>query len=264
MVFIPPPLNVPVLKAFLMADLSAEQLNQIHDDFERGSGAKFHHPSVNLFISNNPDYRGKAPAEIRRDQDARGNTDPFLLIDDQTLETNSLMYVDTFASEDQVEDGEAESTDVLWTIRTKIEHIPLMWENFDIANTDIVEALGGCDVDYPVPENFEQLEIYDTGVDIDEEMAEISPTWVAALPDEIEESTAMEHREKFAPDVPEKVVRLKKNVAAAHGLVSDWCIPVAPVRERAEGREYPEDCVELQVTFDQEDWPPYQRLEGSL
>lgn len=269
MVIIPRNVNVPVLQAFLLTDLSAEQLDKIHTDFERGSGAKFHNPTVNIFISSNPDYHGKSPAFIRHDQDSNGNEGPFLIIDSQTPETDSLLYVDTFASEDQVEDGEAASTAVLFTIRAKTLHIPLMWANFDCGNTDIAEALDGCSVEVPIQEDYEQRKVYETGVDVEEEIVEISPTLVVAWPDEIEESRREEDRRKFGIDAPERVMRLKEDVAKKHGLVSEWWVPVPARPERdADGtvvKEYPEGCVELQVNFDPGfEWPPYQRLEGSL
>lgn len=269
MVFIPQIENAPVLEAFLLTDLSVEQLDKIHAHFERGSGAKFHRPFVNLFISSDAGYHGKSPAFIRRDRDNRNKEGPFLLIDSQTPETESVLYVDTFASQDQVEDGEAASTEVLWTIRTKTMHIPLMWANLDCGNMDIVEALDGLGVEFPIEQNYEQREIYETGVNVDEETSEISSTLVVAWPDEIEESRKEEDRRKFGMDAPEKVVRLKEDVARKYGLVSEWWVPVPAKPERdANGtvvREYPEECVELQVNFDPEfQWPPYPKLEGSL
>lgn len=137
------------LKAYLTADLSPNELDSIHLAFELGACSKFN-PMVELFIADVPEYHTMCHEDIRRAEDAAGRTEAFLIIDSATPADGAVWYIDRFAGSDQVEDGEAESTDLLWKIRAKTTSVPLMFVNYSITNTSIEEDLRNSD---DVPQN---------------------------------------------------------------------------------------------------------------
>lgn len=265
MVFVPTNSNVERLKAYLTAKLKAEDLESIHQAFELGACSRFS-PLLQLYIEDILEYHDLSHSDIRRAETAAGRDSSFLIIDEETPSNGAVWYIDQFASEDQVDDGEAESTEVLWKIHVKTEEVPLMWVNYDIANMSIEEDLDNCGVDSPVTEDFEQPEIYTSGLDMREEQRH-QDTWITAEPGEFEESTDEELRKNFMPR-PDKVARLKEGVAEANGLLNRWMIP-SPARPETlpdgSTKTFPEGSVVLQLRFDPDfDWPPYRRPEGSL
>jgi hypothetical protein len=110
------------LTAFLTAKLTSEQLDAIQHAFGKGSFNLSPSCDTVLFIVDKPEYHGLSHAAIRR---AETGEEPFLIIDEKTPIDGGIWYVDNFATEEDVDDEMAESTDVLWKIRTKIEDVVL-------------------------------------------------------------------------------------------------------------------------------------------
>ncbi|KAF2181065.1 hypothetical protein K469DRAFT_713940 [Zopfia rhizophila CBS 207.26] len=240
-----------MLKAYLTAKLTPQELESIHKAFELGAHSQFPTPLAELYIEDKPEYYDLTHSEIRK---AETQEQPLLLIDKETPSDGGVWYIDSFASEDEVEDGEAESTDVLWKIRMKIEDVPILHAGYDIANSSIQEDLGNCGVELPVTEEFEQPKICTSGINHDENRYQ-RPAWVTAEPGDFEEST-------------ENLFRLKEDVAKSNGLLSGWT-PASTAKEvtMRDGsiKTFPEGSVVLQVRYDPDyAWPSYRRPEGSL
>lgn len=261
-----------VVKAFLKADLTEAELDEVHRTFELGSMAKFD-PTMRLFIENEPRYRDMSHSEIRKDQTAQGNTSAFLIIDSDTPKNGAVWYVDEFATEEEVEEGTAESTEVLWQIQVKADHVSIMKVNYDIANCSLLEDLDNCGIaDHPLKVNYEQPELHDSGIDM-KEYQHGQAVWVVAEPAEYEETSDPEQTKRFLslggrPRHPTKVARLKDDVARNAGIKNGWAIPCETTEvglPDGTKKAFPEGSVTLQLKYDPDHpWPPYRRLEGSL
>ncbi|KAF2713901.1 hypothetical protein K504DRAFT_399506 [Pleomassaria siparia CBS 279.74] len=261
------------LTAFLTAKLTTEELDAIQAAFGRGAVAQ----SYELFIKNNPEYHNLSHAEIRK---AEPGEDPLLVIDKDTPSDGGIWYLAQFATEDEVEDGEAESEEVLWKIRIKVGHIPTVHANYDIGNQSIREDLDNLDVDYPAPVDYTHSGLLESGISNDADQDEdengehsspekwLPPTWVILEPGEYEEST---DAEVIATIVPRQEVlyRIKPEVAKAHGLKLRWTVAgkAKPV-DLPDGtkKTFPDRSISLQADYDLDsiDWNAYKRPEGSL
>ncbi|KAI0114275.1 hypothetical protein F4776DRAFT_638962 [Hypoxylon sp. NC0597] len=267
MVFLWPNINIPRLNAYLLKDLSDDELKAFKKTFEFGTYAPFS-TMLELVIKKAPeDYLNKPHSYIRRKEDEAGRTEPFVLIDEQAVLQDAVWYVDHFANEDEVDDGEAESTAVLWQILVKTDCLPITYVNYDIGNMSIQEDLGNCGVDLPAPEDYEQPEVWGSGgLDIGD-FRNSQNAWVTAEPGEFEESTDESLRKTYSP-MPDRVARLKDDVAKQIGVKSRWTIcQKAQPKKLPDGttKEFPEGSVVLQLTYDPDfSWPPYKWPEGSL
>ncbi|KAI1262075.1 hypothetical protein F5Y18DRAFT_187548 [Xylariaceae sp. FL1019] len=269
MVYIPPPAGAPRLNAYLVTDFSDEELQKFKHAFEFGTCAPFS-PMLELVIQRAPaHYLGKSFKYLRTEETGAGRKDPFVLIDEGAKggRDGAVWYVDRFADQQEVDDGEAESTNVVWRIYVKTDCLPLTYVNYDIANMSIGEDLDNAGVEMPVTEHFVQEEVSDCGgLDMEDERNS-HDAWIVAGPGEFEESTDEELRNNFMPR-PDKVARLKEHVAKANGLVNRWtlCGGVRP-RKMPDGslQEFPKGSVTLQLRYDPHfEWPAYKWPEGSL
>jgi len=155
------------LKAFLVTNLSATQLDELKRTFE--TGAKVHlNPMLHLKIIKAPqDYRNASHAYIRTHETETGNTDPFVMIDENLVEKNAVWYVSDFADENDIEAGFAESERVLMKalIRTEtlaISHI--CWQEGNPPMGEELEALDSCLVPLrPEPVQSEPISAEDEG-----------------------------------------------------------------------------------------------------
>ncbi|KAL7766922.1 hypothetical protein ACKLNR_004838 [Fusarium oxysporum f. sp. zingiberi] len=130
--------------------------------------------------------------------------------------------------------------------------------NYAIANSSIGEDLDNCAVDLPLTNDFHQPELNGCGsLDFEQQQWE-QDAWVIAEPGEFEESTNPELLNNFSPP-PEKVARLKDDVAESIGLISSWTIPsnAEPIDlEDGTKKEFPEGSVVLQQKYNPEfPWP---------
>jgi len=212
------------------------------------------------------DWAGKTFEYMRSKENEAGREDPFVVLDERGA--SSVWYVESFATEEQVEYGEAESTDVVWRIPIKTECLAIAYVNYEIGNMSVQEDLGNLGVEMPVLPGYEVEGVDDAGgLDMREERYS-KAAYVVAYPGEYEESTDEKLRKTYMP-VPDKVARLNEGVAEAVGLVNNkWCYPgPANPRKMPDGslKEFPEGSVTLALTYNPDfDWPAYTWPEGSL
>ena len=267
MVFIPPAPEAPCFTAYLIADLSDDQLNEFKAAFQLGACSRFS-PLMELKIVRPPaDYVGQSHQYMRQKENEAGCKQPFVVIDQEFLKRGAVWYIEQFAQEEEVEEGEAESTDVVWKILIKTEALALSWVNYDIANMNVGEDLANSGVDLPLKNNFEQPDVWDCGGMDMEEQQWHQNVWVTAEPGEYEETTDRKLRKDFMPR-PKKLARLKDDIAQAAGLVNHWTIiGDAEDFELPDGttKTFPEGSVVLQLRYNPEfprsnaKWP-----QGSL
>ncbi|KAF2755417.1 hypothetical protein EJ05DRAFT_502879 [Pseudovirgaria hyperparasitica] len=270
--------EVKRLYAYVTIDLTPEQLNDIHIDFETGSNAKFD-PLVELFIQDIQEYHGKSHSEIRRLENNAGRNNSFLLIDEHAVTDRALWYVEDHATADDVAYGCAQSTDVLWEILLKTIDIPNAFSGYE-CESSVLDDLQRITA-FPLSAEFKQSEPfsshgYDFGL----------PMVVVFLePGDYEENTDMvlriQHQVVWPTtdpatgnvngcvEVPERVVRVTEQVASAWGLARTWHIPhrVEDGGRRAcdDGTEFPKGTVRIRVQYTSDvSRPTYTRLEGSL
>ncbi|KAI1377906.1 hypothetical protein F4677DRAFT_413883 [Hypoxylon crocopeplum] len=266
MVFFPT-INIPQLNAYLLKDLSDDELKAFKKKFEIGTCAPFS-TKLELIIQKAPeDYLNRPHSYIRIRENEAGRKGPFILVDEQVIKQGAVWYVDRFAHQEEVDEGIAESTAVLWQILLKTECVAITWVNYDIANMSIQEDLSNCGVEWPAPENFGQPQVWDIcGMDMEAERYG-QDAWITAEPGEFEESAADELRQRYLPR-PGKVARLREGLAEEVGLVNRWAIPSgARPRKLPDGtmKEFPEGSVVLQLRYNPDfPWPPYKWPEGSL
>ncbi|KAI1207595.1 uncharacterized protein F4807DRAFT_433899 [Annulohypoxylon truncatum] len=259
------------LNAYLLINLSDDELKSFKKAFEFGTMAPFS-TMLELVIQKPPaDYLDKPHSYIRTKENEAGRTGPFILIDEQLRLKGAIWYVESFARTDEVEDGEAESTEVLWKILTKTESVPIASVNYEIANMSITEDLSNLGVDFPAPVDFEQPQVAGASEhDLDIPSFRYEQTaYLTAYPGEYEISTDPEVLKNFAP-MPDRVCRLKEDVAKQVGIrtPTDWAfVSAAQPRQQKDGtmKEFPEGSVDIQHKYDPDfAWPPYKWPEGSL
>ncbi|KAF5597475.1 uncharacterized protein FSUBG_8509 [Fusarium subglutinans] len=188
------------------------------------------------------DYLGKSHQYMRAKETEAGNTDPFIVVDEEAKSRRAVWYIDQFAVEDQVKDGTAESTDVVMKILIQTEGLGINHINYALAKLSIEEGLDNCSVELPLTNDFYQPDPQDCGG------PDLQDVWVIAEPREFEESTDPKLLNDFSPR-PDKVVRLKEDAAESAWLVSSWTIPgdVHPI-DLAQ-KEFPEGSVVLQQKY---------------
>jgi hypothetical protein len=267
MVYVPPRGDEDCLTAYVITHLSDNELKTFKSAFELGACSRFS-PILELKIVRAPEaYWGKPHQYILSQENEAGREGPFGLIDDEAKEKGAIWYIDRFFDEDEVADGEAESTDVVMKILIKTEAFALAHVNYVIANSSIPEDLDICNVETPIRNDFDQPELDDCGGLDFEDQQWHQAAWPTAEPGEFEESTDEKLRDNFMPR-PAKVARLKEDVAQAVGLVSDWTIPgdAEPIDlGGGKKKEFPPGSVILQQNFNPGfAWPEYKWPEGSL
>jgi hypothetical protein len=253
------------LSAILVADLTPTQLDTVQHKFGIGANLCCPYPQYELFIEDKREWSSRSHADLKR---AYPDTDPLIVIDSQTPSDGGIWYIERFAGEDDVEDGQAENTNTLFKIRMKIEDIVIQYANYSIANTDISEDMDTVDIPCPVPETFHQEDVFSTDFDYVEDRY-ITPTWVVVTPEEMETSTDPEDLEGYAPP-PSIVYRLNPEIARQHGVQSRWILASdddAKAADMPDGskKTFPEGSKVLQMEYDPETAVPgYERPEGSL
>jgi hypothetical protein len=209
------------LNAFLVTNLTTSQLDQFKRAFEKG--AKVHlRPMLYLKIIKAPEnYLNTSLAHIRTQEIEAGNTDPFVVIDDEVVEKNAVYYVGEATDENDVEAGFAESEDVVMRalVRTEalaVSHVcwqqgnPLMGEELEALDSDLVPLRSDSVQTEPVGAEPEGEELWDT--DEVEVIAEVG---------EYEMTTNHAIRSNLSP-MPRKAVRLLPSVAQRENLISEW------------------------------------------
>ncbi|KAH7198356.1 uncharacterized protein B0J16DRAFT_330284 [Fusarium flagelliforme] len=267
MVYLAPPGEADRITAYLVTDFTDNELRELKISFEFGACSRFD-PLLELKIIRAPeDYLGKSHQYIRARENDADREDAFALIDDEAKERGGIWYIDHFAEEDQVENETAESTDVVFKILIQPVPFALSAVNYRIANMSVEEDLEACGVEFPLKNDFYQPEVLDDrGMDFDEQQRSYSAQ-ITAEPGEFEESTDDQDRDGFLPR-PDKVVRLKEEVARSIGVVSSWTwSSKAEPSENDDGTriEFPPGSVQLQQNYDPDfPWPEYKWPDGSL
>jgi hypothetical protein len=267
MVFIEPPLEVTCLTAYLVAPLTDDELANVKAEFEFGACSKFN-PLLELKIIRPPDnYIGGSHQYIRAKENEAGREDAFVVVDENASKRHAVWYVDGFADEEMVENGTAESTKVVMKILIKTECLALTQINYEIANVGIEEDLENCGVELPLKNGFEQPEVSDCGgLDIGEQRS-YQDVAVTATLGEFEETWDRALLENFSPQ-PDKLAKLKEEVARAAGLLASWSpVDEAEPVNMPDGlqKTFPVGSVVLQQRYDPDFlWPEYKWPEGSL
>jgi hypothetical protein len=129
------------IKAFLITDLSSNQLDEFKRAFEKG--AKVHlRPMLHLKIIRAPEeYRNASPAHIRVQETEAGNTDPFVVINENVVKKTAVWYVGDFADENDIEAGFAESEQVLMKALVRTEALAISHVCWQQGNPPMGEEL---------------------------------------------------------------------------------------------------------------------------
>ncbi|KAH7069561.1 hypothetical protein BKA63DRAFT_84924 [Paraphoma chrysanthemicola] len=252
------------LMAILVADLTPTELDEVQNKFGIGANLCNPYPAEELFIHDRREWASHPHANMMR---AMSNIDPLLVIDAQTPQDGGVWYIEGFAESVDVESGQAENTNTLFKLRMKLEDVVISYQNYSVANTSIRDDMDQVGIPSPIPETFAQKTLFTLGIDFINERY-TQPTWVTATPDELQVSTENSLRDKFLPR-PDKLYRLKQDVAHAHGLKCAWTRGTPASDECGPGDEevveFPEGSLVLQLDYDPETVVPrYVRPEGSL
>jgi hypothetical protein len=266
MVFIERHAHPTCLTAYLVAPLTNDELAKVKAEFELGACSKFN-PLLELKIVRPPDdYIGKSQY-MRAKENEAGRENAFVVIDEDALDRQAVWYVDAFADAEAVENGAAESTEVVMKILVKTECLALSQINYEIANIDIEEDLDNSGVERPLKNDFEQPEVSDCGgLDMKEEQ-KYQDVVVTAEPGEFEETWEPALLENFSPQ-PDKLGKLKDEVARAAGLLAPWSFSSkSEPLDMPDGskKTFPTGSVVLQQKYDPDfPWPKYRWPNGSL
>ncbi|KAI4645955.1 hypothetical protein J4E93_005534 [Alternaria ventricosa] len=267
MVFISPPFDVTSLTAYLVATLNDNELAKVKTEFEHGACSRFQ-PSLELKIIRPPDdYIGKSHQYMRAKENEAGRESPFVVIDEDAVKRSAVWYVYAFADDEMVEEGQAESTQVVVKLLVKTECLALTYINYEIANIDIDEDLDNAEVERPLKNDFFQPLVSDCGgMDMREQQRD-QDVEVTAEPDEFEETREKALLANFSPQ-PDKLGKLKDEVARAAGLLAAWTfVDEAQPVDMPDGSQktFPAGSVVLQQKYDPDfPWPGYKWPEGSL
>lgn len=250
-----------LIQAILTADLTPAQLSAVHEKF--GLGATMHspYPRWQLYITDKRSWSSLSHLEIWHKtphHDDEPGYFPVIIVDANTPNDNAVWFIDRIATQEDIDNGSAESLNTLFKVRMQLDHVPICYVNYDIANTDIREAMDAVDIPYPTPDEFVQSQPYSLGFDCVKSRY-LDPAWVTAEPDDMEESRVLADRGNFLPQ-PEVVYRLKRDVARANGLTTSWAIGSSTKDQR-----FAKGSMHLQLNYDPEHAvPQYEKPEGSL
>ncbi|KAL9562299.1 hypothetical protein ACKAV7_013382 [Fusarium commune] len=248
MVYLPPNQHGDCLKCYLATPFTDDELKAFKSAFELGAYYKSA-PLMQIKIVHAPDdYLGKSHQYMRAKETEAGNKDPFIVVDKEAKSRRAVWYIDQFAEEAQVEDGVAESTDVIMKILIQTEGLAINHINYAIANSSIEEDLDNCAVDLPLTQNPRHRNLAGRADKSRWYQQPQQDAWVIAEPEEFEESTDPELLNDFSPR-PDKVVRLKEDAAKSVGLASSWTIPGDAKPIDLTQKEFPEGSVVFQQKY---------------
>lgn len=231
-----------------------------------------YNPQVEFKIQHAPaDYIGKSYSYIRTKENEAGRTHPFLLIDERATTDCAVWYVGNFAVENELEDDgtgyAAPSTDALHEVLVKASMVACMHVDVQ-CSSPLMEQLGhSVFKNYNMP-GHEWPEIAgaeeEALAEADEEMCigfhARSRSCVAEPGDYEERVDEILNIEGLPTSVV--VRRLKPELAAKHGVISEWTPDFPSVSEYKcdDGtvKNFPPGSVWLDVVFDLNfDWPEY-------
>ncbi|KAI4851848.1 hypothetical protein E4T44_01881 [Aureobasidium sp. EXF-8845] len=258
------------LKALLVTKLAASQLDVFKRAFEHG--AKVHlRPMMHLKVTPVDDiYNNATLARMRVLEDQAGNTDPFIVIDKNVVEQGAVWYVAAFADENDVENGFAQSEDVLMRALVRTERLAISHICWQQGNHSMGEELEALDSDLsPLCIDSEQSKPLgaDDEDEEDDEMWATDEVEVIARAGEYETTTNYKIRSNLSP-MPKEAVRLIPSVAKRENLISDWTWPESGSGAStpcSDDGKIPAGCVRFSAKY-VPDFPrsQYQWPEGSL
>ncbi|KAH3942949.1 hypothetical protein HBH70_126220 [Parastagonospora nodorum] len=252
-----------LITGILIANLTPFQLDTIQEKF--GIGANMCNPNASeqLFIHDKRSWSNRSHLAMFR---AMPDVAALIVIDARSAADGSAWYIDSQATQEDVDNGDAENTNTLQKLRMNLEDVVISYTNYIIANTSIREDMDEVDIPLPTPEHFDQTEAFTTGFDYIADRY-INPTWVTATPDELESSTDPADLDKFSPR-PDIVYRLNPEAARDAGVKVSWTFGSEAVDvTMPDGTvlKFPQGSKVLQCEYDPETAVPrYVRPEGSL
>ncbi|RAO72896.1 uncharacterized protein BHQ10_008908 [Talaromyces amestolkiae] len=266
----------PLLLAYILTPISPQALSHLKSRLEHGAALRYN-PQVEFLIQQAPaDYIGKSHSYIRTKENEAGRERPFLLIDERATTDCAVWYVDNFAREWELDDDgtgfAAPSTDALHEVLVKASMVA--WIHVDIVGgTAPTEQLAHSvyknyrTADNPWPEIAGAEE--EAEAEAKEEMCITFHNRFGrcvAEPGDYEARTE-EVINMMGLPVSQDVARLKPEVAAKHGLISEWKWFKSVSEYKCDNGtvvSFPEGSIWLDVVFNLKfDWPEYTWPEGS-
>ncbi|KAI7973212.1 hypothetical protein EIK77_004489 [Talaromyces pinophilus] len=224
------------------------------------------------------DYIGKSHSYIRTKENEAGRKNPFLLIDERATTDCAVWYVGNFATENELEDDgtgyAAPSTDALHEVLVKASMVAWMHVDTERFVPPAEQLLHSVFKKYNAPGQ-EWPEIAGAEEEAQAEKdEELCISFHARSGSCVPEPGDYEERvdemvNKMGVPTSQVVRRLKPEIAAKHGVMSEWT-PISPsVSEYKcdDGtvKKFPPGSIWLDVVFDLKfDWPEYTWPEGSL
>ncbi|KAG8525662.1 uncharacterized protein KY384_000422 [Bacidia gigantensis] len=250
--------NIPdTLNAYSDVPLTPNLLSSVQHAFFDGSLARFQHPSVVVPIHDRPDFHGQSHQNIRNMLDSEGLEDEFALIDNTTLSTNSVWFIEStddslYDTEEAIKAGYPPVTyphedSTLWQIRVHTVDVPYCLHNWNNNNGSAVEWLRSRFQIYDPHDA--QMPPFTRGLNwTDKSILSTVAAKASILAEywEFEWSTRLEDTSNRWP----AVVRLTESVAMESGLLQKWePWPFIPVVNVTIGFDAPWD-------WDSPIWPP--------
>ena len=146
-----------LIHAILTADLTPPQLAAVHERFGLGAMLDSPYPRHQLYITDKRSWSSLSHLEIWNKtphHDDEPGYFPIIIVDAETPNDNAVWFIDRIADQFDIDHKTAESLKTLFKIRMDLNNIILSYVNYEIANTDIREAMDEVGVPYPTPEDF--------------------------------------------------------------------------------------------------------------
>ncbi|KAI5241319.1 hypothetical protein E4T43_05559 [Aureobasidium subglaciale] len=224
MVYILGPAAKPdTLKAFVTADLDSELLQRFEQTFAKAANLSFA-PLLHLKSIQAPaSYLSATHSFIRSLEDVAGNTDPFIIIDENFANKGAVWYIDQFADESDIECGFAVSKEVVMKALVLVEYLAMGYVCWREGNPPMGEELEALEQEGLLPLCEESVQEQPLGKDADEHLMEtFQEVQVIAEPGEFETTTKKKVLENMGLEDGEEAVRLRANVAKRENLISEW------------------------------------------
>ncbi|KAL9084824.1 MAG: hypothetical protein Q9165_007892 [Trypethelium subeluteriae] len=230
----------PVYDAYLVCEVPQSTLVQVQEDWrlgaiDRPNDPRYHIPYNRLNIIDRKDLYGLSPQAIRThledeakegEDDEKGGIKPFVIIDEATDKSRSVWYIDRWLDKEELENAKREGDEkVLWRLRSATWELPLSIVNYEIANMDIQEDLSNSN-----PGVYEgEDDLYDQHAPQQPQIIQGEDYFRNEKPDAaIVIAEPGEWEETRNPDdmnvqpKPDRMVRLKADLAREYGLQHDW------------------------------------------
>lgn len=110
-----------IITGILVANLTSAQLDDIQKKFGKGANLCSPHPREQLFIHDKREWVSYTHADMKRAMP--DDLEALIVVDSRTAEDGSAWYIDHFATQDEIDDGEAENTNTLFKVRMRLQDI---------------------------------------------------------------------------------------------------------------------------------------------